>query len=344
MARGALPFGRAGNRDEGVFRMRAVLRTCLISGVAALLGAGALAATAGAASDLRSGVPGQIVHSSQGAKVKAARTAHARSLQQRLAASTGAKAAAKAFPGDFTGSYLCRGAGSEECLATGTGMPSVMHQQPYEYMLTYPGLAFLLQFNASGNLIEWDYTAEKVVWSAGTSGTGNRLMIESNGNVTVRSSLGLILWQTHTAGTGANRFGIAPNGDLGAFAASGMASGTEVWSNHFQRANRGNVVWKTSYDYDDSNPYEMFMQTDGNMVLYDFSGKRVVGVWSSGTAGKKGAVLVAQPGGPVFIYDKGKAIWAIWATSTTGVYFRGYDRHLQLANYSGQTLWTRPRP
>lgn len=253
------------------------------------------------------------------------------------------KAAVTGQPGDFTQSFLCTGVGSAECFGAGAATPEVMHLVDTEYLLTYPGNAFVLYFQSNGDLVEYYGPGRQILWSSHTAGRGVVLRLQPDGNVVIYDARGKGVWQTHTAGTGANRFGLAPNGDLGAWknASSNNTSGNEVWSNHVSKANPGSRVWSSTYDFDDSNPYEAVMQGDGNFVLYNFS-RTTKALWSSRTAGHAGATLVTQPDGNAVIYFKGKAIWSTKTRSTTPVYFEVSDREVDLVNEKGSYLWHRP--
>ena len=54
------------------------------------------------------------------------------------------------------------------------------------------------------------------------------------------------------------------------------------------------------------------MQSDGNLVTYEFGGKST---WASHTSGRPGAYLAVQDDGNVVVYDGSKALWA---TDTDG--------------------------
>ncbi|MCU0446470.1 MAG: hypothetical protein MUE85_16310 [Microscillaceae bacterium] len=54
----------------------------------------------------------------------------------------------------------------------------------------------------------------------------------------------------------------------------------------------------------------IFMQKDGNFVIYDYNGP----IWSSGTHGNPGAWCVIQDDGNFVIYNANRK--AIWATGT----------------------------
>jgi len=55
------------------------------------------------------------------------------------------------------------------------------------------------------------------------------------------------------------------------------------------------------------------MQTDGNFVVYDSTGRPV---WASNTWGHPGAGLVVQDDGNTVIYSTGSS--PLWATNTWG--------------------------
>jgi hypothetical protein len=59
--------------------------------------------------------------------------------------------------------------------------------------------------------------------------------------------------------------------------------------------------------------YTLYLQGDGNLVLYTSSGSAR---WASGTAGNPGADLVVQNDGNVVIYSASGT--ALWATGTNG--------------------------
>jgi hypothetical protein len=67
-------------------------------------------------------------------------------------------------------------------------------------------------------------------------------------------------------------------------------------------------TWRT-YTNNDANVFDVVMQTDGNLVVYNTGG---VPLWFSGTAHYPGAFLVIQNDGHAVIYDtKNESLWQV---------------------------------
>lgn len=64
---------------------------------------------------------------------------------------------------------------------------------------------------------------DKVIWSSGTSGAGNRLVQQTDGNVVIYSAGGRALWQTGTSGNPGARFVLQNDANLVVYSASGRA-------------------------------------------------------------------------------------------------------------------------
>jgi hypothetical protein len=71
------------------------------------------------------------------------------------------------------------------------------------------------------------------------------------------------------------------------------------------------VIWANATD--GKGATSLRMQTDGNLVQYNASGKAV---WATATDGKKGTYVRVQDDGNVVIYTAEKK--AVWATNTWG--------------------------
>ena len=73
------------------------------------------------------------------------------------------------------------------------------------------------------------------------------------------------------------------------------------------RTGTGQALWATNTNGRQGS--SLFMQSDGNLVLYD---PQFRGLWSSGTNGVPGAGLSIQSDGNLVIYDNrnGQAVWA----------------------------------
>ena len=83
--------------------------------------------------------------------------------------------------------------------------------------------------------------------------------------------------------------------------------------------------------------YQLFMQTDGNLVDYSWPHA----LWASNTAGKSGADLEMQADGNLVIYAPGHL--AVWASNTAGHPGASLviqnDANMVVVSPSGQPLW-----
>ena len=84
-----------------------------------------------------------------------------------------------------------------------------------------------------------------------------------------------------------------------------------------QNDNPAQARWATHTGPGQFTPSELIMQTDGNLVLYDTSNQAR---WASGTSGQIGAFLEVQNDGNVVIYSAESTTespdGALWATGT----------------------------
>ncbi|MGW7541629.1 hypothetical protein ACWGKQ_11005 [Streptomyces sp. NPDC054770] len=82
-----------------------------------------------------------------------------------------------------------------------------------------------LAMTASGNLVITD-TDGRVLWSAGTSGAGNRAVFQADGNFVVYGSADQTLWTAGTAGNNGAELVLQADGNVTVLA----TSGTVVWA------------------------------------------------------------------------------------------------------------------
>ncbi len=89
--------------------------------------------------------------------------------------------------------------------------------------------------------------------------------------------------------------------------------------------------------------FQLEMQSDGNLVLYD--GSRPT--WSTGTSGRTGAAAVLQRDGNFVLYWDGRALWASMTDrngSSANVLVIQVDGDLVIYSGSGTALWSTYRP
>lgn len=81
----------------------------------------------------------------------------------------------------------------------------------------------------------------------------------------------------------------------------------------------------------------LYMQPDGNLVIYNSSGQPV---WNSETGGHPGAFLALQPDGNLVIYHNGSALWSSATVSTPDYLSRVEYTLRNTILYPGQSLLT----
>ena len=66
-----------------------------------------------------------------------------------------------------------------------------------------------------------------------------------------------------------------------------------------------------------SGRYQLILQRDGNLVLYDLSGGQKA-LWASGTTGQAANQCIMQTDGNLVLYDLSGGQKALWASGTAG--------------------------
>lgn len=170
-----------------------------------------------------------------------------------------------------------------------------------------PG-AYLANQLSDGNLVVYN-TSSQPLWATYTEGnTDDALRLENNGNLVVVASSGRILWQT----------GALDHSLFGGESLSGLDS--EVLISPDQQ-------------------FQLSMQPDGNLVLYNDFGRAL---WASNTEGNPGAYLATQASdGNVVIYSA--ADQPLWNASVQGNPGDSLqlqdDGNLVVYSSSGSPLW-----
>jgi pseudomonalisin len=163
-----------------------------------------------------------------------------------------------------------------------------------------------------GNLVLYDY-AGRPRWASGTNGQwGSYLVVQDDGNVVIYRPLSPI-WASNSQRTSEH---CDPQTTLqpGAVLARGSSVRSANGKYNLVMQDDGNLVlyqangpalWATG-----TNGIAIrhaVMQRDGNLVLYDYAGRPR---WASGTHGNPGALLYVQCDGNVVIYKPNVPVWA----------------------------------
>ena len=138
-----------------------------------------------------------------------------------------------------------------------------------------------LALQGDGNLVLYvlnGAAAPRAIWQSGTSGdTGDRAVLQSNGNLVLVDASGQTLWSTNKTATGCTNLKLQDDGNLVLYTATSAywATGTV---NHGMSP--GDRLMPGEAIFAPQEHYELAMQGDGNLVLYGPAGA----VWSSGTS------------------------------------------------------------
>ncbi len=161
--------------------------------------------------------------------------------------------------------------------------------------------AYEMYMQWDGNLVLY-VTNGPVVWDSGTGGNpGSRLLMNAEGNPVVLRPDGQVLWHSITHGTPADRLMLRSDGNLFVKGPDGQI----YWRPPVLL--RGHTLEPGQRLRSNNGAYEMYMQWDGNLVLYITNGPPI---WSSGTDNNPGSRLVLQTDGNLVVYrPDGRAVW-----------------------------------
>lgn len=120
---------------------------------------------------------------------------------------------------------------------------------------------------ADGNLVVFNSTGTTALWNSGSHGTGlYTLAVQDDGNLVMYQKV----WDTNTSQT-------AVTGTFTPSCSSSQIIGEILnWV-------PGQSLWQGQCAVSVNGRFELFMQLDGNLVLYDLSTTPATALWSSGT-------------------------------------------------------------
>lgn len=189
---------------------------------------------------------------------------------------------------------------------------------------------YRLTVQSDGNVVE--YGNGRALWSLGTSGVGNILTLQTDGNLVVRSATGKALWSAGSKGSDAT-LNIGIGGDVAIETKTAGVYDHSLTLSQSGTAVAGDVMTAGQSLY--GVTATLFLQHDGNLV------DNVQGhvIWQSKTGGNAGATLHVQKDGNVVLYSKsGEALWSTH-TSGSGVGF-SVSLHGELTvTRAGKVLW-----
>ena len=185
-----------------------------------------------------------------------------------------------------------------------------------------------------GNVVLYN-ASEEALWSSQTSGPGNYVVMQPEGNLVVYNEAKVAQWSTGTWGFSGASLRLQDDGNLVIY-----QNGHAIWT--YGGSYKGNTMYESealqpgAFLLSPNHQFELIMQPDGNLVLYN-AGKEAS--WSSQTSGP-GNYVVMQPEGNLVVYNEAKV--AQQATGTwgfSGAYLQLQDDGNLVVYQDGHPIW-----
>lgn len=168
--------------------------------------------------------------------------------------------------------------------------------------LESPSGRYMLLMQSDGNLFIYDRSVGQVTWAANTYGhPGAFASLQSDGNFVVYNSSGVGIWSSGTYGTFSERLDMGDDGRIIIYKSawnSGTSNGSFNWPTLAHPAcdigvgtGWTGVLGAGQCFVSPNGRFELLMQGDGNLVIYDRSVTPNAVLWSTGTA-----ISPADPG------------------------------------------------
>ena len=160
---------------------------------------------------------------------------------------------------------------------------------------------FTAVMQGDGNLV--GYGPQGVTWNTGTSGAGNRFVLQEDGNAVIYGSDGAAKWATGTSGSG-----VRMNLDNAGRLALHSIDDRLLWSSRIAFPS-STLFAAAGLDGGEllvsaNGAYRALMQPDGNFVVYGRTGP----VWSTGTS-TPGQTFSLDDDGFMSVAGQGSASW-----------------------------------
>ncbi|WP_172832225.1 hypothetical protein [Nakamurella panacisegetis] len=198
--------------------------------------------------------------------------------------------------------------------------------------LASPNRFVTMRMQTNGQLTVW--AGGRQYWTSGTSGQGNYAQVERNGYLQIHNRVGRVLWSSHTAGTGNVLYVLNSGNVVIQTSARRVAWQTSTRASELDAAqtlSSGQALFGPGGE-------QLIMGSDGNLVLH--RGSPIV--WSTGTAGHRGARLVLTKTGNLVLYSTTNRV--LWTSGTGNIGARARlvlrsDGHLVFQSAAGVVRW-----
>jgi hypothetical protein len=192
---------------------------------------------------------------------------------------------------------------------------------------------YVLVMEPNGDLVE-SIAEGRSLWSSGTAGNdGAYLEMQPGGNLVIYNSAGAALWSSNSSSTGCPNLVIQDDGNVVVY------SPREIWATHTVQTTMhpGDLLRSGWSIFSPNERYELIMQTDGNLELYDGAGRVL---WASGTE-SPGAYAELKTDGNLGVYSAtGTVLWSTKTYKDSHAYL-SLKRDGNLVLHKGSTvLWS----
>ena len=198
--------------------------------------------------------------------------------------------------------------GAESAAAASPSTLSMYGSLGQGQSLMSPNGQYVAVLQGDGNMVV--YGPRGAVWSSGTMNRGgSTFVVQGDGNVVLYRSGGVPIWATGTSSTSPVQIVLQNDGNFVLYNAT-----QALWSSLTGKIPLRQIAYGVNQPLVSAlGQYEMVLQSDSNIVVYRIS-NGLNAIWSSGTVGRGGVVLVLQNDGNIVLYTYGGT--AIWATGT----------------------------
>ena len=174
--------------------------------------------------------------------------------------------------------------------------------------------------DALGRLIEVDEPT-----SAPIPNQNDYATMQTDGNFVLYNPSGTALWATGTAGSGGSSIEIQDDGNFvlyiekwqaGTYATPSPGPFPVQTCRIGSALNAPQNLLSNQCIVSPRGQYMLYMQTDGNLVIYNLANNTVVTTWAAGTFNHPGAYASMQTDGNLVVYSSTGA--ALWSSGTSG--------------------------
>ncbi|HET8891879.1 MAG TPA: RHS repeat-associated core domain-containing protein [Candidatus Angelobacter sp.] len=153
---------------------------------------------------------------------------------------------------------------------------------------------YFLLMNTDGNFFIYDWAHATGTWGPGTQGhPGAYAIFQTDGNLVVYDVNGTALWSSGTSGTYAERMNLEDDGRIIIYKSawnSGTSNGQFNGTTYAHPScdvgigtGTTGLLWSGQCFVSPNGRFELLLQTDGNLVIYDRSVTPNAQIWSTGT-------------------------------------------------------------